>query len=294
MLPVTLYFRNDEPDARTLKTTTQQTYLETYEKYVENYPFYKKELIKGISMEQAEHDLNALSGFFENNVDFGAVMLDSLKSILLKELSEGSKIELSIKGYASPIANTAYNVNLTKRRISSLINYFKTVDDGVFKPYLSKNNVSLSFVYFPFGEYAADQTISDNTAVQNESVFSKAAGMERRIQIKHISIDRDKSIMPLKSEEMVKNLGSKKSGVILTSSFLVTNSSSEKVAITLPENTSIKKVTSEKLYLLPNESTTVTLNFDTKGMIGHQSISFTVNVKDYSSGLTLYTNCELE
>ena len=294
LLPVTLYFRNDEPDARTLKTTTQQTYLETYEKYVENYPFYKKELIKGISMEQAEHDLNALSGFFENNVDFGAVMLDSLKSILLKELSEGSKIELSIKGYASPIANTAYNVNLTKRRISSLINYFKTVDDGVFQPYLSKNNASLSFVYFPFGEYVADQTISDNTAVQNESVFSKAAGMERRIQIKHISIDRDKSIMPLKSEEMVKNLGSKKSGVILTSSFLVTNSSSEKVAITLPENTSIKKVTSEKLYLLPNESTTVTLNFDTKGMIGHQSISFTVNVKDYSSGLTLYTNCELE
>jgi len=221
-------------------------------------------------------------------------MLDSLKSILLKELGEGSKIELSIKGYASPIANTAYNVNLTKRRISSLINYFKTVDDGAFKPYLTKNNTSLSFVCFPFGEYAADQTISDDAMVQNESIFSKAAGLERRIQIKHISIDRDKSITPLKSQEMVKNLGGKKSGVILTNSFLVSNSSSEKVEITLPQNTSIKKVTSEKLHLLPNESTTVTLNFDTKGLIGHQSISFTINVKDYSSGLTLYTNCELE
>ena len=294
LLPVTLYFRNDEPDARTLKTKTQKTYLQTYEEYVENYPFYKTELIKGISKEQAEHDLNDLTGFFENKVDFGAIMLDSLKSILLKELNEGSKIELSIKGYASPIANTAYNVNLTKRRISSLINYFKTVDDGAFKPYLSKNNTSLSFVCFPFGEYAADQTISDDAMVQNESIFSKAAGLERRIQIKHISIDRDKSITPLKSQEMVKNLGGKKSGVILTNSFLVSNSSSEKVEITLPQNTSIKKVTSEKLHLLPNESTTVTLNFDTKGLIGHQSISFTINAKDYSSGLTLYTNCELE
>ena len=294
LLPVRLYFRNDEPDARTLKTTTQQTYLETYDKYVENYPLYKTEVIKGVSAEQAENDLKDLTEFFGNQVDFGAVMLDSLKHILLEELKVGSKIEISIKGFASPIAKTAYNVNLTKRRISSLINYFKSVDNGVFQPYLDNKKPNLSFIYLPFGEYAADQSISDDAVVQNESVFSKAAGIERRIQVERINIDRDKSILPLKSEGMVQNLGNKKSGVVLSSSFSVKNSSSEKITIALPENTTVKKINSEKLELLPNESTDITLIYDTHGITGHQSISFTISVKDYSGGMTFYTNFELE
>lgn len=294
LLPVTLYFRNDEPDARTLKTKTKKTYLQTYNEYVENYPFYKTELIKGISPEQAEHDLNDLTDFFRNQVDFGAVMLDTLKSILLRELEAGSKIELSIKGYASPIAKTAYNVNLTQRRISSLINYFKSIDNQAFKPYIENIQPTLSFVHLPFGEYAADQSISDDALVQNESVFSKAAGMERRIQIEHITIDRNKSIIPIKSEILVQNLGNRKSGVVLTNSFSIKNTSSEKITITLPENTKVKKISSEKLELLPNESTDITLIVDTKGMAGHQSIPFTISVKDYSGAMTFYTNFELE
>ena len=293
LLPVTLYFRNDEPDARTLKTTTNKTYLQTYDEYVENYPFYKTELIKGISPEQAEHDLNDLTDFFVNQVDFGAVMLDTLKSILLRELEAGSKIELSIKGYASPIAKTAYNVNLTQRRISSLINYFKSVDNQAFKRYIENIQPTLSFVHLPFGEYAADQSISDDALVQNESVFSKAAGMERRIQIEHITIDRNKSIIPIKSEILVQNLGNRKSGVVLSNSFSIKNTSSEKITITLPENTKVKKISSEKLELLPNESTDITLIVDTKGMAGHQSIPFTISVKDYSDTMTFYTNLNL-
>ena len=255
---------------------------------------YKTEVIKGVSTEQAENDLKDLTEFFGNQVDFGTVMLDSLKHILLRELKAGSKIEISIKGFASPIAKTAYNVNLTKRRISSLINYFKSVDNGVFLPYLENKKPNLSFIYLPFGEYAADQSISDDAVVQNESVFSKAAGIERRIQVERINIDRDKSILPLKSEGLVRNLGNKKSGVVLSSSFSVKNSSSEKITIALPENTTIKKINSEKLELLPNESTDITLIYDTHGITGHQSISFTISVKDYSGGMTFYTNFELE
>lgn len=294
LLPVTLYFRNDEPDARTLKQTTQQSYPETYQKYVENYPFYKTEVIKGLSVEEANRYASDLTDFFKLKVDFGAVMLDTLKDILLEELIAGSKIELSIKGYASPIAKTAYNVNLTKRRISSLINYFKTVDNGVFKPYLNENNPTFNFIYLPFGEYTADQSISDDAMVQNESVFSKGAGMERRIQLEHIAIDRDKSIFPLKSERLVKNLGNKKSGVVLSNSFSVKNSSSEKITINLPVNTLVKKTSSDKLELLPNESTEITLVYDTKGSTGHQSISFTISAENYTGGMTFYTNFELE
>lgn len=294
LLPVILYFRNDEPDARTLKTTTQKTYNQTYEEYVENYPFYKTELIKGLSSEKAENNLKDLTDFFKNQVDFGAVMLDTLKSILLRELEAGSKIELTIKGYASPIAKTAYNINLTQRRISSLINYFKSVDNKAFKPYIENIQPTLSFVYLPFGEYASDQSISDDALVKNESVFSKAAGMERRIEIEHITIDRIKSIFPIKSEILVKNLGNRKSGVVLSNSFSIKNISSEKITITLPENTTVQKISSEKLELLPNESTEITLNVDTQGMAGHQSIPFTISAKNYSGAMTFYTNFELK
>lgn len=294
LLPVTLYFRNDEPDARTLKTTTKQSYIQAYDKYVENYPLYKIEVVKDVSSEQAERYVNDLNDFFERKVDLGALMLDSLKSILIKELYAGSKIELSIKGFASPIAKTAYNVNLTKRRISSLINYFKTVDDGIFEPYLTLNNPKLSFIYLPFGEYAANQSISDDILIQNESVFSKAAGMERRIQVENITIDRDKSILPIKSEILVRNLGNKKSRAVVSNSFSVENLSSEKITITLPENTSVKKFSSEKIELLPNESTDITFIVDTKGMNGHQSIPFTIYAKGYSGSITFYSNFELE
>tara|TARA_B100001287_G_scaffold133628_1_gene112501 strand:- start:2322 stop:4571 length:2250 start_codon:yes stop_codon:yes gene_type:complete len=294
LLPITLYFKNDEPDARTLKTTTKKTYLQTYDEYVKNYTFYKTELIKNLSTEKAEHYLNDLTDFFENQVDFGAVMLDTLKSFLRKELESGAKIELGIKGYASPIAKTAYNVNLTQRRIFSLINYFKSVDNEVFKPYIDNIQPKLSFVYLPFGEYAADQNISDDPLTKSESVFSKAAGIERRIQIEHIKIDRDQSTLPIQSDILLRNLGYKERGVILSNSFSIKNWSSEKIVITLPKNTAVKKISSEKIELLPNEKTDITLIFDTKGLNGHQSIPFTVSVKGYSGTLTFYTNFELK
>ena len=118
--------------------------------------------------------------------------------------------------------------------------------------------------------------------------------MERRIQVERINIYRDKSTLPLKAEGLIQNLGNKKSGVVLSNSFSVKNTSSEKIKITLPENTTVKKISSEKLELLPNEITDITLIYDTRGMTGHQSISFTISVKDYAGEMTFYTNFELE
>ena len=292
LLPVTLYFRNDEPDARTRSITTKQTYLESYEGYVENYPVYKAEASKGLPPVDSEYAINELSSFFKEKVDFGAIMLDSLKSILIKELQTGSKIQMSVKGYASPLAKTAYNINLTKRRISSLINYFSQVDNGAFKPFLGKN-ATLTFNFLPFGEYVANQEISDDAAIKNESVYSKAAGMERRIQIEYISIDRNKSIFPLITETQVVNLDPVKIGTTLVSTFIVKNTSSEKITLIIPP-TNLQEFTSEKLILLPNEESEISLKYDSKEKIGHLSIPFDVMVKDYEGKITLHTNAVLE
>lgn len=294
MLPVTLYFRNDEPDASTMRTTTKQSYKETYRKYVSNYDYYRNEVAKGISLKLASSYIGDLNDFFSKKVDFGALMLDSLNKILIEELKAGSKIEVSIKGYASPVAKTAYNINLTKRRISSLVNYFKTIDNGVFRPYLDAENTKLSFVQLPFGEYSADQNISDDAIVQNESVFSRAAGMERRIQVEHISINRDKSVFPIHSEILVQNLKNNKSGSIITSSFTITNESSEKIKLILPEQSPLQKTSTNSNYLLPNQSQIVDFLYDTKGLIGHQSFPFELTIEGYKGQMIFYTNIELE
>ncbi|MDG2504608.1 MAG: tetratricopeptide repeat protein [Crocinitomicaceae bacterium] len=294
LLPVTLYFRNDEPDASTWKTTTKKNYVETYEDYVLNYESYKEEVKKNLPENIGTNYANELSLFFKNQVDFGTIMLDSLKNILLEELKKGSKIDIKVKGYASPIAKTTYNVNLTKRRISSLINYFTKIDNSVFAPYLQIKSPQLTFTYMPFGEYAANQNISDDVVIQNESVYSMAAGKERRIQIEYVSIDRDKSRFPIKAVSEVSNLDNKRSGEIITSSFRVTNTSSTSIRLKAPEEAEGQKYSLTKLELQPNESAEITIAINTLGLKGHQSFSSEIQVSDYAGALILYTNIVLE
>ncbi len=294
LLPVTLYFRNDEPDASTWKTTTKKNYVETYEDYVLNYESYKEEVKKNLPENIGTNYANELSLFFKNQVDFGTIMLDSLKNILLEELKKGSKIDIKVKGYASPIAKTTYNVNLTKRRISSLINYFTRIDNSVFAPYLQTKSPQLTFTYMPFGEYAANQNISDDVVIQNESVYSMAAGKERRIQIEYVSIDRDKSRFPIKAVSEVSNLDNKRSGEIITSSFRVTNTSSTSIRLKAPEEAEGQKYSLTKLELQPNESAEITIAINTLGLKGHQSFSSEIKVTDYAGALILYTNIVLE
>jgi hypothetical protein len=219
-------------------------------------------------------------------------MLDSLKSILLKELQTGSKIQMSVKGYASPLAKTAYNINLTKRRISSLINYFSQIENGAFKPFLG-NNAALTFNFLPFGEYVANQKISDDAAIKNESVYSKAAGMERRIQIEYISIDRNKSAFPLITESQVLNLHPVKISTAILSNFIVKNTSNEKITLIIP-STNLQEYTNEKLFLLPNEKSEISLKYVSKGELGHLSIPFDIMVKGYEGKITLHTNVLVE
>ena len=294
LLPVTLYFRNDEPDASTWKTTTKKNYVETYEDYVLNYELYKEEVKKNLPENIGTNYANELSLFFKNQVDFGTIMLDSLKNILLEELKKGSKIDIKVKGYASPIAKTTYNVNLTKRRISSLINYFTRIDNSVFAPYLQTKSPQLTFTYMPFGEYAANQNISDDVVIQNESVYSMAAGKERRIQIEYVSIDRDKSRFPIKAVSEVSNLDNKRSGEIITSSFRVTNTSSTSIRLKAPEEAEGQKYSLTELELQPNESAEISIAINTLGLKGHQSFSSEIKVTDYAGALILYTNIVLE
>lgn len=184
-LPVKLYFHNDFPDPRTRDTLTQQTYLQTYKDYTRLYNQYRREYAKGLKNQEkidAEVEIDEL---FSNYIDKGEKDLELFSPLLLKELEQGNSITITIKGYASPLSKTDYNVNLTLRRISSLINYLNEFENGKIAPYINgtaKNGAVLSFIKVPFGEYQSDE-ISDDILDQRNSVYSPGAALERKIEI---------------------------------------------------------------------------------------------------------------
>jgi len=238
-LPLTLYFRNDEPDASSYATSTKQNYINTYKLYVERYPLYKSEVMKGLVPELGTKKQMDLEDFFKNNVDKGANDLLMLTEMIKKELQNGSAVTLSIKGFASPVAKTDYNVNLTKRRISSLINFFNEYNSGELKEYVAgsaTNGGKLIFIFAPFGEYVANQQTSDNIKDQSNSVYSKEAGIERKIQIENISFDKNEKIFPFQSPSPVFTAGEVKKGKVISGSFSINNITTEDATFELENN----------------------------------------------------------
>ncbi|MEI6766568.1 MAG: DUF1573 domain-containing protein [Bacteroidota bacterium] len=186
LLPLTLYFHNDEPDANSNAVTTKKNYKETLSAYYAMKDKYKEEYAKGLNgneKAQAERDID---DFFENYVARGFSNLKTFSALLLKDLERGSKVQIKIKGYCSPLNTSEYNLNLAKRRISSLLNYMNQYDEGAFIPYLNGSAASggkLTILQDPIGKAMANPLVSDNPNDLRNSVYSRAAAFERKIQI---------------------------------------------------------------------------------------------------------------
>ena len=157
-LPVKLYFHNDEPDPRTTATLTNQNYFDTYQAYFKLLNTYQKAYAKGLKGNEKEDALFDIADFFEEDVKKGVADLSRFTPLLIAALEKGKIITLTIKGYASPLSKSDYNVKLTLRRISSLINYLKEYENGKILPYIhgtAENGAKLNFIKVPFGEYQA-------------------------------------------------------------------------------------------------------------------------------------------
>jgi tetratricopeptide (TPR) repeat protein len=185
-LPVTLYFHNDVPNPKSTDTSTTLNYLTTYAEYTKLLSTYQEEYSEGLIPEKAQIAKEEIESFFIEYVDQGVKDLSIFSDLLFKELQKGTRIQLVIKGFASPLAKSDYNVKLTKRRIASLKNYLSELETGKFSTYII--NGTLQFKEVPFGENNANKMTSDNFHDQKNSVYSKAAAVERKIEI--ISIER--------------------------------------------------------------------------------------------------------
>ncbi len=189
LVPLTLYFHNDEPEPKTKVIVTKKNYKKTYEDYIALKPKYLMEYPKGLDGESKDYALNRVENFFEDSVDAGMQDLDKFALLLDQVLKRGEKVKITMKGYCSPLASTDYNVNLAKRRISSLRNYFMEYDNGKFVKFVDNTNEAegrIEFFNEDIGELLVSKVSDDVKDVRN-SVYSPYAAAERKIQIIAIS-----------------------------------------------------------------------------------------------------------
>jgi outer membrane protein OmpA-like peptidoglycan-associated protein len=180
VIPV-LYFHNDEPNARTLSDTTKLDYKETYEAYSALRNEYIREFTRPLKKEDKPQAEKEIKAFFDEKVDQGFYNLIAFSSQLLSLLQDGNTVEITIKGYCSPLNYNKYNINLGYRRVASLRNYFFHYRDGILLPYAQSGKLILKTV--SFGEETAAKNISDSRIDVRNSVYSPAAALERRVEV---------------------------------------------------------------------------------------------------------------
>jgi len=272
-LPVTLYFHNDWPDPKTTVTTTKINYIDNYRDYRALLPTYKKEYSNGLTGEKAEEAAEDIESFFVEYVDQGVKDLELFRDLMLEELDKGVSLELTIKGFASPLAKTDYNVNLTKRRISSLKNYLANYDGGVFSKYLNgtaPNGAVIRFKEIPFGEYTAQTLVSDNLNDLKNSVYSRAASLERKIEIQSVSIISKDSSNVIDTDMPIKHFGKINGTDKVTAVFRITNVSDGEVNFQKAEiECSCITLEYSKDVLKPGEVCELKVILDPKGKTGN-------------------------
>ena len=126
--------------------------------------------------------------FFEQEIRNGFERLGQMTDLIEAQLAKGEKLEVLIKGFTSPRAETAYNLNLGKRRISSVRNHFENWSDGALRPYLKSGQLQITEI--SFGETTARSGISDRLSDERNSIYHPDAARERRVEIVEIRNQR--------------------------------------------------------------------------------------------------------
>jgi uncharacterized protein YegP (UPF0339 family)/outer membrane protein OmpA-like peptidoglycan-associated protein len=170
--PVVLYFENDQPNKNSQAVTTTSTYTQTFEKYMR--------LKSKFSAEQDTPEAKtAIQGFFDNDVKKGHEDLKDITAKIAEALKEGNKVNVTVKGFASPLAKNDYNINLTKRRISSIQNYLESYEGGMLKKYMDK----ISITQQANGEDSSASGLSDDEKNTKLSIYDLGPSKERRVEI---------------------------------------------------------------------------------------------------------------
>ena len=225
-LPIRLYFHNDEPNPRSFDTLTRLTYEQTYHSYKALLPDYHT------AWGENNDGRVAIDAFFIERVDFGFAQLNDFIVLLKQALEEGQHIELQVRGFASPLAKSDYNANLSLRRISSMVNYLREVDGGALRGYIDSG--ALSIRKSPFGEDKSATGVSDQLEDLKGSVYSVGASMERRIEIEQVLLAEAGAppVLDISTGDITQDIGNLHQASESTATVRVRNSTGKPFAFT--------------------------------------------------------------
>ncbi len=179
VLPIALYFQNDEPDPKTMSDTTEQDYDQLYRRYLRDHDLYISESGQGLAGDSLTAVRQGMYAFMRDSVATGHDRMLLLKKYIKEALQNGEQVEITISGYASPLHNSDYNRHLSARRITSLLNYLYKADNFFLAPYLDGDKPGLIIHTDPQGAV----NHSFNTEETRETVYGLQAAKDRKIVI---------------------------------------------------------------------------------------------------------------
>lgn len=181
---VYLYFDNARPGPENLVTTT-----ENYDNLYRNY-FKREPEFSGFSG-------MVMRSFFQNTVKQGYDSLLAVETNIARDLEEGLYVKMYMTGYAAPVegfesfdedltpqkVNTEYGRRLATRRMVSIINSLKLMNNGVLKKYIDSGQ--LSFELEPVGNDLSSSRIIGVSSLKSE-IFGIQACLDRKVHIQKI------------------------------------------------------------------------------------------------------------
>jgi len=185
LIPLKLYFDNDEPERRTLSPTTNQSFTDAYDKYYARKEIFKERYSSRIPAAEREAAKMRVETFFETEVKDGQKTLQIFTEALDRTLQKGLPINLYLRGYASPIASDEYNFAIGKRRIQSIRNEFARYNDGILAKYIESGQLKIK--QRSCGEESVPEGVSDSRQNVSKSIYSPEASLERRIELEEIT-----------------------------------------------------------------------------------------------------------
>lgn len=182
LLPLALYFDNDEPEQDSKSTETSKAYGDIVYDYMLRKPVFMEKYGKGVKdAGEKTASVQRMEEFFEGDVRGGYDRFSLFMDELINTLKDGQKVEMTIRGYASPRFDERYNLVLGQRRINSVKNDMMRYKNGALAPLLI--NKQLIITQISYGEELSPVDVVDNINDEKGSIYSLKASKERKVEV---------------------------------------------------------------------------------------------------------------
>ncbi|MGB4957995.1 MAG: hypothetical protein WBO36_00900 [Saprospiraceae bacterium] len=181
LLPISLFFDNDLPDIASKSTDTKAIYGNLVSSYAKRKEEYKNRFAAPLSENEKLKSNESYEVFFEGDIKGGYDKFKMFLDNLLYELQAGNKVELILKGYASPRADSKYNLALGQRRVNSVKNEMINHSNTELKFYFLSGQLAITDI--SFGKELAPADVEGDIRDERNSIYNLKAANERRVEI---------------------------------------------------------------------------------------------------------------